>query len=165
MFAGRLIKGVKNGPSPDWLQRRLKAIGLRPISTLVDITNLVTFDLNRPLHVFDAKKLAGDLVMRQAREGEQILALDGKTYTLDPAVSVIADANGVHGIGFSSRNPRFIYYETVAGGSGGRSNDDGIDCVHTTSNMPIEAMESEFPIMADRLEYLTDSGGPGGHLR
>ena len=96
---GRHFRGLKNGPSPDWLQRRLKAIGLRPISALVDITNLVTFDLNRPLHVFDAKKLAGDLMMRQAKEGEQILALDGKTYTLDPAVSVIADANGVHGIG------------------------------------------------------------------
>lgn len=76
-----------------------------------------------------------------------------------PAIE--AGSNGVHGIGFSRRNPRFIYYETVAGGSGGRSNDDGIDCVHTTSNMPIEAMESEFPIMADRLEYLIDSGGPG----
>jgi phenylalanyl-tRNA synthetase beta chain len=99
LVVGRHFRGLKNGPSPDWLQRRLKAIGLRPISTLVDITNLVTFDLNRPLHVFDAKKLAGDLVMRQAREGEQILALDGKTYTLDPAVSVIADAKGVHGIG------------------------------------------------------------------
>jgi phenylalanyl-tRNA synthetase beta chain len=89
LVVGRHFRGLKNGPSPDWLQRRLKAIGLRPISTLVDITNLVTFDLNRPLHVFDAKKL----------EGEQILALDGKTYTLDPAVSVIADAKGVHGIG------------------------------------------------------------------
>ncbi|WP_422010409.1 phenylalanine--tRNA ligase subunit beta [Reyranella sp.] len=99
IVVGRHFRGVKNGPSPDWLQRRLKAIGLRPISTLVDITNLVTFDLNRPLHVFDAAKLSGDLVMRQAREGEQILALDGKTYTLDPAVSVIADAKGVHGIG------------------------------------------------------------------
>jgi phenylalanyl-tRNA synthetase beta chain len=99
IVVGRHFRGVKNGPSPDWLQRRLKAIGLRPISTLVDITNLVTFDLNRPLHVFDAAQLSGDLVMRQAREGEQILALDGKTYTLDPAVSVIADAKGVHGIG------------------------------------------------------------------
>jgi phenylalanyl-tRNA synthetase beta chain len=99
LVVGRHFRGLKNGPSPDWLQRRLKAIGLRPISTLVDITNLVTFDLNRPLHVFDAKKLAGDLVMRQAREGEQILALDGRTYTLDPSVSVIADARGVHGIG------------------------------------------------------------------
>ena len=99
IVVGRHFRGVKNGPSPDWLQRRLKAIGLRPISALVDITNLVTFDLNRPLHVFDAAKLSGDLVMRQAREGEQILALDGKTYTLDPAVSVIADAKVVHGIG------------------------------------------------------------------
>jgi phenylalanyl-tRNA synthetase beta chain len=99
IVVGRHFRGLKNGPSPDWLQRRLKAIGLRPISTLVDITNLVTFDLNRPLHVFDARKLSGDLVMRQAREGEQILALDGKTYTLDPSVSVIADAKGVHGIG------------------------------------------------------------------
>ncbi|MFZ5784519.1 MAG: phenylalanine--tRNA ligase subunit beta [Pseudomonadota bacterium] len=99
IVVGRHFRGVKNGPSPDWLQRRLKAIGLRPISALVDITNLVTFDLNRPLHVFDASKLSGDLVMRQAREGEQILALDGKTYTLDPAVAVIADARSVHGIG------------------------------------------------------------------
>jgi phenylalanyl-tRNA synthetase beta chain len=99
IVVGRHFRGVKNGPSPDWLQRRLKAIGLRPISTLVDITNLVTFDLNRPLHVFDAKKLSGDLVMRQAREGETILALDGKTYTLDPSISVIADQKSAHGIG------------------------------------------------------------------
>ena len=88
-----------NGPSPDWLQRRLKAIGLRPISALVDITNLVTFDLNRPLHVFDAKKLSGDLVMRQARAGEKLLALDGKTYELDLSISVIADSKAVHGLG------------------------------------------------------------------
>ena len=99
IVVGRHFRGVKNGPSPDWLQRRLKAIGLRPISTLVDITNLVTFDLNRPLHVFDARKLSGDLVMRQAREGETVMALDGKTYALDPSISVIADAKGVHGIG------------------------------------------------------------------
>jgi phenylalanyl-tRNA synthetase beta chain len=99
IVVGRHFRGIRNGPSPDWLQRRLKAIGLRPISALVDITNLVTFDLNRPLHVFDARKLSGDLVMRQAREGEQTLALDGKTYTLDPSIAVIADAKGVHGIG------------------------------------------------------------------
>ena len=99
IVVGRHFRGVKNGPSPDWLQRRLKAIGLRPISTLVDITNLVTFDLNRPLHVFDAKKLSGDLVMRQAREGEMIQALDGKVYELDPSVSVIADSKAAHGIG------------------------------------------------------------------
>ncbi len=96
---GRHFRGVKNGPSPDWLQRRLKAIGLRPISALVDITNLVCFDLNRPLHVFDAQKLSGDLVMRQAREGEMIQALDGKTYELDPGMSVIADSKAAHGIG------------------------------------------------------------------
>ncbi|MCF8532651.1 MAG: phenylalanine--tRNA ligase subunit beta [Reyranella sp.] len=99
IVVGRHFRGIKNGPSPDWLQRRLKAIGLRPISALVDITNLVTFDLNRPLHVFEARKITGDLVMRQARDGEQILALDGKTYTLDPAMAVIADSKGVHGIG------------------------------------------------------------------
>ena len=99
IVVGRHFRGLKNGPSPEWLQRRLKAIGLRPISTLVDITNLVTFDLNRPLHVFDAKKLSGDLVMRQARDGEQILALDGKTYTLDPSIAVIADSRAVHGLG------------------------------------------------------------------
>jgi phenylalanyl-tRNA synthetase beta chain len=99
IVVGRHFRGVKNGPSPDWLQRRLKAIGLRPISTLVDITNLVTFDLNRPLHVFDAKKLSGDLVMRQAREGEMIQALDGKVYELDPSISVIADSKAAHGIG------------------------------------------------------------------
>ncbi len=99
IVVGRHFRGVKNGPSPDWLQRRLKAIGLRPISTLVDITNLVTFDLNRPLHVFDAKKLSGDLVMRQARDGEMIQALDGKVYELDPSISVIADSKAAHGIG------------------------------------------------------------------
>src|SRR6185437_10749419 len=99
IVVGRHFRGIKNGPSPDWLQRRLKAIGLRPISALVDITNLVTYDLNRPLHVFDARKLAGNLVMRQARDGETILALDGKTYTLDPGIAVIADTKGVHGLG------------------------------------------------------------------
>ena len=66
MFIGRLIRGVTNGPSPEWMQRRLKAIGLRPISALVDITNYVMFDLNRPLHVFDAKKLQGDITVRFA---------------------------------------------------------------------------------------------------
>jgi phenylalanyl-tRNA synthetase beta chain len=72
-FAGRLIRGVKNGPSPDWMQARLKAMGLRPISALVDITNYFTFGLNRPLHVFDAAKVKGDLVIRPAREGETLL--------------------------------------------------------------------------------------------
>ncbi|HHX91824.1 MAG TPA: phenylalanine--tRNA ligase subunit beta, partial [Paracoccus sp.] len=93
-FAGRLIRGVTNGPSPDWLQQRLRAIGLRPISTLVDITNLFTYDLNRPLHVFDAGKVAGGLTVRGAAPGESLLALDGKTYALRAGDLVIADANG-----------------------------------------------------------------------
>ncbi len=94
LFAGRVIRGVTNGPSPDWLQRRLTAIGLRPISTLVDITNFFTYALNRPLHVFDMAKVAGDLVIRPAREGERLLALDGKTYALRASDMVIADDNG-----------------------------------------------------------------------
>ncbi len=97
---GRFFRGVKNGPSPAWLQRRLLAVGLRPISALVDITNYVTTALGRPLHVFDANKLTGtDLTMRLARDGEEILALDGKTYRLDSSMTVIADPAGVHGIG------------------------------------------------------------------
>ncbi len=98
-FVGRLIRGVRNGPSPAWLQARLKAIGLRPISALVDITNLFTYDLNRPLHVFDAGKVQGGLTVRQAREGESLLALDGKTYALRPGMTVIADANGPEALG------------------------------------------------------------------
>jgi phenylalanyl-tRNA synthetase beta chain len=96
---GRYFRNVRNGPSPRWLQDRLTAIGLRPISALVDITNYVTFDLGRPLHVFDAKKLAGDLTMRLARAGEVILALDGRGYELDPTMTIIADPRSVHGIG------------------------------------------------------------------
>ncbi|AXC48563.1 phenylalanine--tRNA ligase subunit beta [Paracoccus suum] len=98
VFAGRVIRGVTNGPSPEWLQRRLKAIGLRPISTLVDITNLFTFDLNRPLHVFDADKVAGDLHVRPARAGESILALDDKTYALPEGMIIIADDSGPESI-------------------------------------------------------------------
>ena len=98
-FAGRVIRGVRNGPSPAWLQQRLTAIGLRPISTLVDITNLFTFDLNRPLHVFDADKVQGGLTIRSATEGEELLALDGKTYALAPGMTVIADAAGVESLG------------------------------------------------------------------
>ena len=93
-FAGRLIRGVTNGPSPAWLQARLKAIGLRPISALVDITNYMTFGLNRPLHVFDAAKVHGPLCIRMARHGETLLALDGRTYALSPGQMVIADDNG-----------------------------------------------------------------------
>ena len=94
-FALRLVRGVKNGPSPEWLQRRLTAIGLRPINALVDITNFITFDRGRPLHVFDAAKVRGDLVVRRARPGETLLALDGKTYALDDTMCVIADDSGV----------------------------------------------------------------------
>lgn len=97
-FALRLVRGVKNGPSPDWMQRRLKAIGLRPINTLVDITNYITFDRGRPLHVFDAKKVKGHLVVRHAKDGDEILALDGKSYKPDPSMVVICDDNGVESI-------------------------------------------------------------------
>ena len=93
-FSGRVIRGVTNGPSPAWLQARLKAIGLRPISVLVDITNYMTFGLNRPLHVFDARKVQGSLHIRMAKSGETLLALDGRTYTLRPGQMVIADDNG-----------------------------------------------------------------------
>ena len=97
-FALRLVRGVKNGPSPEWLQRRLTAIGLRPINALVDITNFMTYDRARPLHVFDAKKVKGNLTVRHARDGEELLALDGKTYKLDPSICVIADDNGVESL-------------------------------------------------------------------
>ncbi|MDH6263950.1 phenylalanine--tRNA ligase subunit beta [Bradyrhizobium sp. BR13661] len=97
-FALRLVRGVKNGPSPEWLQKRLTAIGLRPINALVDITNFMTYDRARPLHVFDAKKVKGNLVVRHAREGETLLALDGRTYDLDPSICVIADEHGVESL-------------------------------------------------------------------
>lgn len=97
-FALRLVRGVKNGPSPKWLQQRLLAIGLRPINALVDITNYLTFDRGRPLHVFDAGKVAGNLTVRRAEDGEKVLALDGREYTLTPEMCVIADAEGVESI-------------------------------------------------------------------
>src|SRR5499433_2525871 len=93
-FGLRLVRGVRNGPSPVWLQRRLTAIGLRPINALVDITNYITFDRARPLHVFDAAKVKGNLTVRRASAGETLLALDGKTYTLDDTMCVIADESG-----------------------------------------------------------------------
>ncbi len=98
-FALRLVRGVKCGPSPAFMQRRLKAIGLRPINALVDITNYMTFDRGRPLHVFDAKKVAGALTVRRAVKGETLLALDGKTYSFDESMVVIADEHGVESIG------------------------------------------------------------------
>lgn len=94
LFAGRLIRGVTNGPSPAWLQARLMAIGLRPISALVDITNFFTFALNRPLHVFDAAKVKGALRIHPAQGGEELLALDGKTYAIQPGMMLISDDTG-----------------------------------------------------------------------
>src|SRR4051812_44369127 len=119
-FALRLVRGVKNGPSPEWLQKRLNAIGLRPINALVDITNFITYDRGRPLHVFDAKKVKGNLVVRRAQNGEQLLALDGKTYTLDNAMCVIADDSGV---------------ESLAGITGGEAS----GCDETTTDVLIES--------------------------
>ncbi|MEO1456318.1 MAG: phenylalanine--tRNA ligase subunit beta, partial [Pseudomonadota bacterium] len=99
LFIGRHIRGVKNGPSPDWLQRRLRAIGLRPISALVDVTNFLTFDRGRPLHVFDADKVTGGIHVRFSRPGESLQALDDKTYAFDDAMTLICDDAGPEGIG------------------------------------------------------------------
>jgi phenylalanyl-tRNA synthetase beta chain len=99
VFAGRVVRGLKNGPSPKWLQDRLKAIGLRPISALVDITNYLTFDRGRPLHVYDADKLTGTISARLGKAGESLLALDGKTYAVDNSMCVIADDAAVLGLG------------------------------------------------------------------
>ena len=98
-FFGRVVRGVKNGPSPAWLQQRLKAVGQRPISALVDMTNYIMLSHGRPLHVYDLARLKGALVARRAREGEEVLALNGKTYRLDPGITVIADDIEVHDIG------------------------------------------------------------------
>jgi phenylalanyl-tRNA synthetase beta chain len=98
-FFGRVIRGVRNGASPAWLQQRLKAVGQRPISALVDMTNYIMLSYGRPLHVYDLAKLRGALFARRARAGEQVLALNGKTYTLDETMTVIADEAQVHDIG------------------------------------------------------------------
>jgi phenylalanyl-tRNA synthetase beta chain len=119
-FGLRLVRGVKNGPSPEWLQRRLIAIGLRPINTLVDITNYITFDRGRPLHVFDAAKAKGNLTVRRARAGETLLALDGKTYQLDDSMCVIADEHAV---------------ESLSGIMGG----EATGCSETTTDVLIES--------------------------
>ncbi len=119
-FALRLVRGVKNGPSPEWLQQRLTSIGLRPINALVDITNFMTYDRARPLHVFDAAKVKGNLVVRRARDGETLLALDGRSYTLDPGICVIADEHGV---------------ESLAGIMGGEAS----GCDENTSDVLIES--------------------------
>jgi phenylalanyl-tRNA synthetase beta chain len=119
-FALRLVRGVRNGPSPQWLQTRLTSIGLRPINALVDITNFMTYDRGRPLHVFDAAKVAGHLVVRRARDGETLLALDGRIYALDPGVCVIADDHGV---------------ESLAGVMGGEAS----GCSEQTTDVLIES--------------------------
>ncbi|HEY8964436.1 MAG TPA: phenylalanine--tRNA ligase subunit beta [Alphaproteobacteria bacterium] len=98
-FLGRYIKDIKNGPSPAWLQNYLKSIGLRPISTLVDITNYFTIAYNRPLHVFDADKLKGNIHVRLSKKGETLDALNDKSYTLDDGMTVVCDDSGVIGIG------------------------------------------------------------------
>ncbi|WP_332641564.1 phenylalanine--tRNA ligase subunit beta [Brevundimonas sp.] len=123
-FSGRMIRGVKNGPSPEWLQQRLTAIGLRSINRLVDVTNLIAYDRCRPLHVYDAAKLVGgEIVVRGGQvakdsgEHEHLIALDGKTYTIDPAICVIADAGGERPIGLGG----------VMGGESTGCSDDTVD--------------------------------------
>jgi len=119
-FALRLVRGVRNGPSPQWLQKRLTSIGLRPINALVDITNFMTYDRARPLHVFDAAKVKGNLTVRRARDGETLKALDGRTYALDSGVCVIADDHDV---------------ESLAGIMGGEAS----GCDETTTDVLIES--------------------------
>lgn len=98
-FAGRVVRGVKNGPSPKWVQDRLRAIGLRPISALVDITNLMSVDRARPLHVYDIKKLTGGITVRRGKTGEKFVALDDKEYEVGPEMTCICDESGVIGLG------------------------------------------------------------------
>src|SRR6185312_10498631 len=98
-FFGRALRGVTNGASPEWMQRRLKSAGQRPISALVDITNYVMLDLGRPAHAYDMAKLSGGLTARAAREGERVLALNEREYELQPFMTVIADNAQVHDIG------------------------------------------------------------------
>ncbi|MDW4549611.1 phenylalanine--tRNA ligase subunit beta [Defluviimonas sp. D31] len=114
LFAGRVIRGVKNGPSPEWLQRLLLETGHRPISALVDITNYFTFDQNRPLHVFDADKVKGDLRIHPATGGEELEALDEKTYRFQPGMMVISDDEGPESIaGVMGGAPTGVTEETV----------------------------------------------------
>lgn len=119
-FGLRLVRGVKNGPSPAWMQKRLLAIGLRPINALVDITNYMTFDRGRPLHVFDAGKVHGNLEVRGAKAGDEILGLDGKTYALKPGQFAIYDEKAA---------------ESIAGIMGGEES----GCDETTTDVLIES--------------------------
>jgi len=120
LFAGRLIRGLTNGPSPEWLQTRLRAIGLRPISALVDITNFFTYDRNRPLHVFDADKVSGNLHVHRTAGGETLMGLDEKEYTFEPGQVVISDDTGI---------------ESIAGIMGGLAT----GCTEATKNVFLEA--------------------------
>ena len=99
VFAGRVIKGVKNGPSPAWVQNRLKSASLRPINTLVDVTNYISLDRGRPLHVYDADKIKGAIRARLGKSGEKFVGLDGKEYSVDETMCVIADDTGPLGLG------------------------------------------------------------------
>lgn len=99
VFAGVLIKGVQNGPSPDWMQKRLKSIGIQPKSLLIDVTNYISIDRARPLHAYDADKLSGPVLARLGKKGETLAALDGKTYQITQDMCVIADNSGVIGLG------------------------------------------------------------------
>ena len=118
-FAGRYIKGIKNGKAPAWLQKRITAIGLRPINAVVDVTNYIMIDRGRPLHVYDADKLSGAIRARMGRNGEKLLALNGRTYDIDETMCVIADAKEVHDIG------------GIMGG-------EHTGCTETTTNVLIE---------------------------
>ena len=121
VFYGRVIRGVKNGPSPAWLQDALRAIGLRPISLLVDVTNFFTYDRNRPLHVFDADKIAGNtLRVHRAKGGETLVGLDEKEYTFEEGMTLISDAESV---------------ESIAGVMGGLPT----GCTEETTNVFVEA--------------------------
>lgn len=99
VFAGRYIRGVKNGPSPEWMQRRLVSLGMKPISALVDITNFLTHDYGRPLHVFDADNIAGNLTVRLSKSGEKLIALDDKEYVFDDEICVISDDKTINSMG------------------------------------------------------------------
>lgn len=140
-FIGRYIKNVKNGPSPKWLQDYLTKIGLRPISALVDITNFMTFDTGRPLHVFDADKVKGNIRARMAKDGEKLKALNGKEYTLDGSMTVIADDQGAEG---------------VAGIIGGEET----GCLETTTNVFLECAyfdPSRTTLTGRKLNIITDA--------
>ena len=128
LFIGRYVKGVKNGKSTEEMQKLLKSIGAKTLSALVDITNYSTFDVSRPLHVFDADKISGNLVVRRAKDGEKMVGIDDAEYTLDPTMIIIADDNGV---------------QSIAGIMGGKDT----SCDENTKNVYIEcAFFNEVPI-------------------